>query len=272
MVFLPPFVAPASQGGVNTQVDVMSTHFYSSCNQLDTDSALMNTVPQFAANVSYFYQELKRRTDLANVPVWVTENNVNADYSNGNGKSVCNPAQTFVTDRRGTSAFFAAWRPYVFSQLGKVGNQALYHWAYDSDQQYGEVDLSGNTYLSYWVDKTLAAIYPSTVAAPGPSILELSATESTSVEILATKNADGSVTVMVDDHAVASAADNNGMGAPRTVIVDVSGLGTFSSASMVTIDATTSLTNGPSPVSVTPAARMAVNLGGYGVAFLTLKP
>jgi hypothetical protein len=206
------------------------------------------------------------------VPVWVTETNINADFADANGKRACNPTQTFVTDRRGTSAFFAAWRPYVFSQLGKVGNQALYHWAYNSDQQYGEVDLSGNTYLSYWVDKALASIYPSTGAAPGPAILQMLATESTSVETLATKNADGSIAVMVIDHAVASAADNNGTGAARTVIVDVSGLGTFSSASMVTIDATTSLTNGPSPVSVTPAARMAVNLGGYGVAFLTLKP
>jgi len=272
MVYLPPFVAPASQGGVNAQVDIVSTHFYSSCDQLDPDAEIMSTVPEFASNVSYFYQELKRRTDLANVPVWVTETNINADFADANGKRACNPTQTFVTDRRGTSAFFAAWRPYVFSQLGKVGNQALYHWAYNSDQQYGEVDLSGNTYLSYWVDKALAAIYPSTGAAPGPAILQMLATESTSVETLATKNADGSIAVMVIDHAVASAADNNGTGAARTVIVDVSGLGTFSSASMVTIDATTSLTNGPSPVSVTPAARMAVNLGGYGVAFLTLKP
>jgi hypothetical protein len=47
------------------------------------------------------------RLDLANVPVWVTEDNVNADYDN-NGMSNCNPGQTFVADKRGTSAFFAA--------------------------------------------------------------------------------------------------------------------------------------------------------------------
>ena len=76
------------------------------------------------------------------------------------------------------------------------------------------------------------------------------------METLATKNADESVTVMVDDHAVASAADNNGSGAPRTVIVDVSGLGTFSSASVLSINAASSATSAPVPVSVTPAARM----------------
>jgi hypothetical protein len=80
--------------------------------------------------------------------------------------------------------------------------------------------------------------------------------------------------VMVDDHAVASATDNNGTGAPRTVIVDLSGLGNFSSASMLTIDASTSPTMGPvqSALSAMPTARMTVTLGGYGVAWLMLKP
>jgi hypothetical protein len=272
MTYLPTFLAAARAGGVNTQVNVVSTHFYSSCDQSDPDTALMNTVPQFAANVSYFYQELQTRPDLAHVPVWVTENNVNADYEGANGMSTCNPNQVFVDDHRGTSAFFAAWRPYVFSQLGKVGNQALYHWDYDADQQYGEVDPSGNTYLSYWVDQALASIYPSTPASPGPSILELSATDTTMVETLATKNADGSVTVMVDDHAVASPTDNNGGGAARTVIVDVSSLGNFNSASLLSINAASSASSAPVPVAVTPASRMTVSLAGYGVAWLVLKP
>ena len=172
MTYLPTFLAPANSGGVNAQVNIVSTHFYSSCDQTDTDADLMNTVPGFAANISYFYQELQTRPDLSNVPVWVTENNVNADYEGANGMSTCNPNQVFVDDHRGTSPFFAAWRPYVFSQLGKVGNQALFHWDYDADQQYGEVDTTGNTYLSYWVDQALASLYPSTPASPGPNILD----------------------------------------------------------------------------------------------------
>jgi hypothetical protein len=272
MTYLPTVLAPANAGGVNAQVDIVSTHFYSTCNQTDTDQTLMNTAPGFAANVSYFYKELQTRPDLANVPVWVTENNVNADYAASNGMSTCNPNQVFVDDHRGTSAFFAAWRPYVFSQLGKVGNQALYHWAYDGDQQYGEVDPNGNTYLSYWVDQTLTNLYPSTPSSPGPKILELAATDTTTVETLATENADGSVVVMVDDRAVASPTDNNGSGSPRTVVVDVSGLGSFTSASLLTIDATTNASTGPVAASVTPASRMTVTLPGYGTAWLVLKP
>jgi hypothetical protein len=272
MQYLPTFLSPTDAGGVNTQVNIVSTHFYSSCNQTDTDVDLFNTIPQFAANVTYFYKELQTRSDLASVPVWVTENNVNADYQGANGMSTCNPGQVFVDDHRGTSAFFAAWRPYVFSQLGKAGNQALYHWAYSGDLQYGEVDGSNNTYLSYWVDKTLETLYPSTAASPGPKILVLNATDTSSVETLATEASNGTVTVMVADRAVDAPTDNNGKGDPRTVIVDTSNLGNFNAASLLTIDAATSASNGPTGVGVTPAERMTITLQGYGVAFLTLTP
>jgi hypothetical protein len=252
-------------------VNILSTHFYSSCNQKDSDTQLFGTVPGFVSDVGYFYQQLKTRADLAGVPVWVTENNVNADFNAGNGMSACNPGQKFVTDQRGTSAFFAAWRPYVFSQLSKAGNQALYHWDYDADQQFGEVDSNtGNIYLSYWVDLTLGQIFPSTPAPPG--ILALTVTDTSTIEILATKNSDGSAVVMIVDRAVHAANDNNGTGDPRTVIVDVSALGNFSSATSITIDGNTNAANGPPPVALAFSPQMTVVLGGYGVTFLTFKP
>ncbi len=268
---LPTFVLPATQGGVNAQVNIVSTHFYSSCNQKDTDTQIFSTILGFVNDVNYFYQELKLRSDLANVPVWVTENNVNADFANASGNSTCNPTQKFVADLRGTSAFFAAWRPYVFSQLGKAGNQALYHWDYDADPQFGEVDYnSDNKYLSYWVDYWLGQLYLQTPAAP--DILSLIVTETTTVETLATKNSDGSVVVMVADRAVVSPSDNNGGGDARTVIVDISALGNFTSASQLNIGTGSDLTNGPQPVSIALAPKLAVNLPGYGVTFVILKP
>jgi hypothetical protein len=60
--------------------------------------------------------------------------------------------------------------------------------------------------------------------------LELLVTKTSSAEILATKNRDGSVVVMIVDRAVHAATDNNGASDPRTVIVDVSAPGPFSSA------------------------------------------
>jgi len=272
VTWLPVFLAPANAGGVNTHVDILSTHFYGTCNQTVSDDTVFAAVPTFASNVRYFYQALAARPDMANTPVWVTENNVNADYGDSNGMSVCNPGQVFVDDHRGTSAFFAAWRPYVFSQLGKAGNQALYQWDYSGDQQYGEVDPRGNTYLSYWVDKTLGSYFPSTPAAPGPNILTLSATDTYTVETLATESSTGTVTVMVVDRAVDKPTDNNGSGDPRTVIVDLSSLGKFSSASLLMIDAASSASAEPAAVSLTPASQMTITLPGYGVAFLTLTP
>ena len=89
---------------------------------------------------------------------------------------------------------------------------------------------------------------------------------------LATKDTSGNVTVMAIDMAVHSPTDNDGNGDPRTVIVDTSSLGSFYSASVLTIDGATSPSMGPSGVGVTPTSRITITLPGYGVAFLTLKP
>jgi hypothetical protein len=270
---LPTFVAPPTSGGVNAQVDVAATHFYPTCNPRDNDTVLFQRTASFVQYLQYFYQQLRTRTDLANVQIWVTENNVNADFGGANGMSVCTPTQKFVLDPRGTSAFFAAWRPYVFSQFGKAGNRALYHWDYDADTQYGEVDYTtGNKYLSYWVDYWLGQMFPSTPTSPGPDILRVAVTETSSAEILATKNADGSVVVMVVDRAVHGSADNNGAGDPRTVIVDVSALGAFSSGTTMTIGTKTDQNSGPASVPIAVTPKMTVALGGYGVTFLKLKP
>ena len=122
--------------------------------------------------------------------------------------------------------------------------------------------------MDYW----LGRIFPSTPVSPGPEIFQLNATETSTAEILATKNSDGSAAVMVADRAVHSSSDNNGAGDPRTVILDVSALGTFSTAMALTIDAKTSASSQPMPVSIMPAQKLSVTLGGYGVTFLTLKP
>jgi Glycosyl hydrolase catalytic core len=261
--FLPTFVA-----GVQAQVDAVATHFYSTCNQADSDRQLFSTIPNFVHDVKYFYSELATNPALANLPVWVTENNVNADYNKGNNISACN-GTPFVTDQRGTSAFFAAWRPYLFSQLSQAGNQSLYHWDYNGDAQYGEVDGgTDTTFRSYWVDYWLERYFP---APPGPEILNLNVTETSSVETLAVKESDGTVVVMIVDRAVHASADNNGAGDPRAVVVDLSAWNPFTTAQLLTIDASTDPANGPSPVNLTPSSRITVTLGGYGVAFLSLK-
>jgi hypothetical protein len=272
MQALPTFLAAPNAGGVNTQVDVLSTHFYGTCNQSDTDAKLFLQVSVFAQNINYFYQQLAKRPDLAKAQVWVTENNVNADFNDGTGKSTCNPGQTFVTDQRGNTAFFTAWRPYVISQLGKAGNRAIYQWEYSADKQYGEVDSASNYYLSYWVDRTLTNMFPSTPANPGPDILTVTASDTSSIETLATRSADGTVRVMIVDRAVHAPGDNNGTGDPRTVFVDTSSFGTFAAASVLTIDASTNVLNGPTSASISPAARIQVTLNGYGTAFLSLTP
>jgi hypothetical protein len=260
-------VLPGIKG---TPVDVLATHFYATCNQADSDQQLFTAIDNFVPHIQYAYSQLQSN-GFTNVPVWMLENNVNADYDKGGGISACN-GNRFVTDQRGTSAYFAAWRPTAFSKFAKVGLHALYHWAFAADQQYGEVN-AGNSqlYLSYWVDYWLARLFASP---PGETILQMTDTEPapTSVEVLATRQATGGVVVLVANHAVEGSSDNNGTGAPRSVAIDVSALGSFSQASLLTLDAQTDTTQGPSPVTVQPAGRVTINFAGYGVSFLSLTP
>jgi len=236
------------------------------------------TVPGFVSEVQDIYSQLATNPSLAGVPVWVTENNVNADYDAGNGLSACNPGQTFVMDLRGTSPFFAAWRALVFASLGETGVQALYHWDFGDNQQFGEVDTAGNPYFSYWVDYYLSHWLPSP---PGQDILQVTATGcclwiynggnplGLDTHTLAARNVDGSIVILMSNHAVASATDNNGGGTVRDFMLDLSALGTFTSATLIHLDATTPAT-GPVPEQVTPAAQMQVVLEGYGAALLRL--
>ena len=262
--YLPAFVS-----GVTAHVDVLATHFYSTCNQQDTDTTVFQTVPGFATEVGDIYTQLKTNAALTTVPVWVTENNVNADYDAGGGISACN-GTTFVTDLRGSSPFFAAWRPYVFSQLGKAGVQALYHWDFGADQQFGEVDYSTDALqLSYWVDYWLGKTFPTSL---GSQLLQFTSNDDADFETLAVVNNDNSVIVMIANHTVNASTDNNGPGVSKIVSVDVSALGTFSSGTLLTIDKNTSVANGPAATSMTPASQMTITLNGYSVGILSLKP
>ena len=127
--------------------------------------------------------------------------------------------------------------------------------------------------LSYWADLWLSQMMTD-VEDPtqsGVDVLPVVPTEN-SPEILAVRKSDGTVSVMVANFAVANTGDNNGAGAPRTVVVDTSTIGTFKSVSQVSLDATTSATTGPTATTITPAAKIPVRLNGYGVSFLKFVP
>src|ERR1017187_8264109 len=261
--YVPTFVQ-----GVTAQVDAVALHYYSTCNQRDTDQTLMKSIPTFLADLKYVQGQMQTNPALRDAPVWVTENNVNADYSAGNGMSACNPGQTYVTDYRATDAFFAAWRPYLFSQLAQGGNQSLYHWDFDADAEFAEVDYtSGATYLSFWTDYELAHLFPSP---PGATILQVNNSNTSALEALAVRNDDGSVVILLANHAVRNSSDNNGPGVAANVTLDVSALGSFSLATVTAINASTSPSAGPSTQSITPQGTISVSFPGYGVAFVLL--
>jgi hypothetical protein len=148
--------------------------------------------------------------------------------------------------------------------------QALYHWDFGADQQFGEVDYSTDALqLSYWVDYWLGKTFPTSL---GSQLLQFTSSDDADFETLAVVNNDNSVIVMIANHTVNASTDNNGPGVSKTVSVDVSALGTFSSGTLLTIDKNTSVANGPTATSMTPASQMTITLNGYSVGILSLKP
>jgi hypothetical protein len=251
---------------VTAPVDVIAVHFYSTC-----DRTVFNTIASFVQQAHSIHREMRTNPQLRDVPLWILENNVNADFVDDDGNSTCDPTLKFVEDARGTGPFFAAWRAYEFSRFGQAGIHALYHWVFAGDTQYGELNTEANPahlQVSYWVDYWLGRYYPPTTST---EILTVTNPDPTNLEIFAVKQAGGKTIVMVCNHAVANPTDNNGKGLPRSVLVDISALGAFTSARQLTFDASTNPITGPVEKTVTIAPRMQLSLGGYGAAFLTLQ-
>ncbi|SNT41130.1 hypothetical protein SAMN05421770_1128 [Granulicella rosea] len=272
--FLPQMVLPANAGGINAPMNAIATHFYGTCVQSATDASLFTGAAKLVSEVKYIEAQLATRSDLAGTPVWVTENNVNSDYALTTGFSSCTPTIQYVLDPRGTSTFFTAYRPLLFSQLGKAGAQSLYHFLYEGSQAYGEVNSgSAAKTLAYWTDYWLAHTFPWDGVSAGALLYKTSTTEATpTVDILAVHNLDNSVSLMVTNYAAASTADDNGAGNTRTVFVNLTALGTFSSATEVDLNGATSPTAGPTAATITPGSTLSLTFNGYGSSMFLLKP
>jgi hypothetical protein len=264
--YLPVFVKQ-----VTAQVDIMAVHFYATCDQRDTDQAVFDSVPKFVDQIHFIRRAMRSNPLLRRVPVWILENNVNADFVDDNGNSTCNSTQKFIEDDRGTGAFFAAWRSYEFSRYGRAGAQALYHWVFSGDQQYGELNTAddpSHLQLSYWVDYWLGKEFPPDIPS---ELLTVSNPDPTNIELLAVRQAPGKIVLLFSNHAVANPSNNNGKGSPRTISIDLSDLGNFESASQTTFDASTDALTGPEEKQVAFQPKIQLTLNGYGLILLTLE-
>ena len=279
--YIPTFIQ-----NVTGQVDVATAHYFAVCGWTNSDASVFDTIPQQATPAAqHFATLLANSSNLNHVQLWMSDNNIDVDIDLGNGIGQC--VTPFKIDQRATDAFFTAWRPYLFSQWAQAGSHMLAHWNFNQDatytKQFGEVTFtSGQPYLSYWMDYYLQRYFPycapdepSSCTNTGSDILEFTSSEpagSQTVEILASKNNDGSIVIMAVNHAVNSSSDVDGFGAPRNIVLDLSSLGAFSYATELTIDKNTDVTNGPTTQNVTPLSQMTISLSGYGVTFLKLNP
>jgi hypothetical protein len=261
--YIPSFVR-----GVTAPVDILGVHFYATCDRLDTDETLMNTIPDFVQQLNFIRATLQTNGKLASIPIWILENNVNADFVDASGHSPCNPTHTFQLDPRGSSPFFAAWRAYEFSQFGKAGASALYHWVFAGDRQYGEintVDSPLHPQISYWIDRWLGAVFPPEVPW---TLLTVNNPSPGEIEVLAVRQPDGSVAILIANHEVG--LDRNGSGIPRSINLELSPLGHFQLAELVEFGAATHPDTGPTHQTFNPTRQIQLHLDGYGVILLRL--
>jgi hypothetical protein len=114
-----------------------------------------------------------------------------------------------------------------------------------------------------WHVKWLAQMFQS---GSGQESLQFTNSDDADIEVLPVINTDGSVVIMISNHAVASPNDNNGSGFTAKVSLDVTSLGSFTSARQLMIDAGTSSTAGPSATSISAQSPITVAFSGYGVA------
>ncbi len=311
--FLDSFLAVTANGlpdGGRTPIHALSLHMFSTATalapgfvseklQLEPDLAVLATVAAFGSD-AVNARDLLRGWGRSDTQLWITQNQVNSDTpSNDTPPLSQHSGGKFVADARGTSAFFAAWRPYMFSQLARAGSQALFQWQYtagrcpgadascslsdaaDTDTQNAEVNYDvGSKYLSYWVDFALAHKFPPDA---GLSILRTSPdplAAGSDLEVLAAERADAArstTVVMVVNHAVDVAGTAfNGTGAARQVVVDLSKIvpsGSWSVSELV-VDGNTDRDAGPREVlgaGVPPGQTFVpIHFSGYGVAFLTM--
>ncbi len=251
--FVHDFLGATTNGGDDggaAPIGALSVHMFSTNYAIRKDAgvtlepdsvAFQTVIPKFTGDVAAFREQL-REEGRPKTQVWVTQNQVNSDFplvDGGSGNYYYNSGRStyrpFEADARGTDVFFAAWRPYLFSQLGKAGVSALFQWQYtagrcpnadagcsvldasDTDIQNAEVNYVSDTkHLSYWVDYTLARKF-----VPGQDILKVTApaaaASNSNIELLATRRIAGdeeTVVVMVVNASVQNEADIDGPGAP----------------------------------------------------------
>jgi hypothetical protein len=180
------------------------------------------------------------------VPVYVTEDNVNADW--GDDPSA-----------RPWTAFGAAWGASYFRALVLGGAALAHQYAFVNSLQFGLVNPStGAKLLPWWRDQLLVRAFPA-----GSTIV--SATSSVSgIEALAVKRPNGTLAVLVIDRQVNGSTTKGGPGVAATVTVK----GLSGSLTVRQIDKTTSAATGPVARTLGAVGSTTLTFPGYGMAVI----
>jgi hypothetical protein len=242
----------------NPAPNALSFHSYGYWDNSVTDETLFDgdqTGPGICCGgipeLSWGLQDLRSR--FPSIPIYVTEENVNADYGDDPYGRPWGPLGV-------------AWGGSAFRALVLGGGNLMNQYEFANSPQFGYVDdQTGTPYLVYWRDLLLERAFPN-----GSTILSSGSTAA-GIETLAVRRANGSVAVLVIDRQVDSPSAKGGPGVPASVTVDLEGMSP-SAVKVTKIDQNTSAASGPSAANAGKTASVPVALAGYGIAVIEVTP
>jgi hypothetical protein len=255
--FIGPVASPQGNGtgnyftsllaGATRKPDVLSFHGYGGWLTTQGDQEIFDSIDTLVALLGQV------RSWAPDIPVWITELNVNAAWGDD-------------PTHRPYNAYGAAWGASAFRRLALGGAAALfqYEFAHPSNSNFQMVDpATGQPRLPYWRDYYLARYFP-----PGSMLLGSSSSVG-GVETLAARAPGSSnVHVLIVNRQVDTSAPVGGAGLPATVQVNVANLSGVTEVSLRQLDGATSIVNGPPAIALPTGSRATVTFSGYGAALL----
>ncbi len=200
------------------------------------------------------------RTSYPNLPVWLTEVNVNADWGND-------------ANKRPWNELAIAWWATMFQQIAPQGAGIIHQYDVADGPQFGLFDDSANkTYIAYYVFQLLNQAFPQ-----GSTLLSSSSSQ-TNVLSLAARKPDGNISVMIINRQLASNTVKSGCGVggvTAIVTVNLPGI-TPTSATLQQLDknnitCSTGAAIASTSQTVDISQPINIDLPGYGIAVLNIS-
>lgn len=245
---------PSLMAGAKVAPSAISFHGYGYWDNTVTDQTIFDGDNTGSGGIAEIVNDTKTiRARYPNIPIWMTEVNVNADWGND-------------ALHRPWNAFGAAWWATTFQQVAPLGVGLINQYDLVDSPQFGLIDdQTGTPRLPFWEIMLLDQGFPA-----GSHILSSTSSQS-GILSLAVQQPNGTISVLVINRQLNSASAKGGPGVPATIQVDLQGI-TPTAITLRQIDSATNPSTGPATETLAANYAPLVSFMGYGFAVLTIQP